>query len=175
MITNRIVDIAITVLSFITLPLQVITTFVLGILVRITFGLLLFPISLIWTVLFLAPLLGLSWTWQRLPFARPLASLLGIPFAVAGETFCCLMPSMGEMESRVQKILLCQTFPYTWQCWQFEVKGLRVDSTDELYGIFRRCSVDIGIRNYLNSLFADATKAESQVVLAMDETTVEKP
>ncbi len=61
MITNKIIDLLITITAFVTVPLQLITTFVLGILVRLTFGLLLFPFSLVWIVLFIGPLLGVSY------------------------------------------------------------------------------------------------------------------
>lgn len=60
MITNKIIHIVNTITAFIVIPVQLITTFVLGILVRLTFGLLLIPFSIIWIVLFLGPLLGLS-------------------------------------------------------------------------------------------------------------------
>lgn len=164
MITNRIIDIVISITSFVTVPVQLITTFVLGILVRLTFGLLLLPISLVWTVLFLGPLLGISYIWERLSFTRLFASLIGVPLAVIGDAYVAMMPSMGEMDSRVTKLLLCQTFPYTWRCWQFEVHELKVDSQDELHGVFQRCSRDVAIRAYLNSRFAQATKRESDGV-----------
>jgi len=38
------------------------------------------------------------------------------------------MPSMGEMESRVQKILMCQTWPFTVQCWAYVAGRTAPDS-----------------------------------------------
>ena len=58
MITNKIIHIIISITGFIVIPVQMITTFVLGLFISIPFVgfLLLLPISLIWVVLFLGPL-----------------------------------------------------------------------------------------------------------------------
>jgi hypothetical protein len=114
---NRIVDASLMILSWVVVPLQVVTTFVLGILVTISFGLLLLPFTLIWVVLFLGPLLALSWLWRKMPLLRIPVRCCGIPFAVVGDTYCCLIPSMGEWESRYTKLALCETFPFTLDCW----------------------------------------------------------
>ena len=63
MITNKIISIIISITALPILPVQIITTFVLGILVTLTFGLLLIPFTIIWVVLFLGPLLGLSYVY----------------------------------------------------------------------------------------------------------------
>jgi hypothetical protein len=118
--------------------------------------------------------MGLSYIWERLSFTRPFASLLGIPLAVIADAYAAMMPSMGEMESRVSKILLCQTFPYTCRCWQFQVHGLKVDSQDELYAVFQRCSQDFLIRDYLNSRFAEDANGESHEVLNVEKATKKK-
>ena len=80
---NRIIGACLTVLGLALLPVQLVTTFVLGILVTITFGLLLVPLSLIWAIL-LGPLLALSWLWSRVPLLRIPLGLCGIPLAVIG-------------------------------------------------------------------------------------------
>lgn len=149
MITNKIIDILLTITAWVVVPLQLITTFVLGILVTLTFGLLLLPFSLLWMVLFLGPLLGLSYIWERILLARPLVSILGIPLAVVADAYVCLLPSMGEMDSRAAKLLLCQTFPYTWRFNQISLRKSNVDSDDELNIILKRISKDIGLRQYL--------------------------
>jgi hypothetical protein len=95
----------------------------------LTFGLLLIPIDLVWTVFFLGPLVGLSWLWGKTPLLRAPVAVLGIPLALLGDTYACLMPSMGEMESRAQKILMCQTWPFTVQCWAF-VAGRTAPSSE---------------------------------------------
>lgn len=121
---NKTINGIITILAWIVLPIQILSTFVLGILVTLTFGLLLLPISLIWTVLFLGPLLGLSWLWSKLPFLRIPIAIIGIPIAVLGDVYTSLMPSMGEIESRVTKLLLCQTWPFSLECSAF-ISGKR--------------------------------------------------
>jgi len=149
MITNRIINLLITITAWIVVPLQIITTFLLGIFVTLTFGILLLPLSLIWITLFFGPLLSLSYIWERAPFARPLISILGIPLAVIANIFVCLIPSMGEIDSRIVKLLYCQTFPYTWRFHQFHNRKLNIDSNDDLGKIFERVSKDIAIRQYL--------------------------
>jgi len=149
MITNKIIDILLTVTAWVVVPIQIITTFILGILVQLTFGLLLIPLSLLWAILFLRPLLFLSYIWERVPFMRPLISILGIPLAVVADAYVCLTPSMGEMDSRIVKLLYCQTFPYTWRFHQFHNRKLKIDPSDNLNEIFSRISKDVAIRQYL--------------------------
>ena len=151
---NKIIDISITILAFVIVPVQLVSTLVLGILVKLTFGLLLIPISFVWVILFLGPLLGLSWLWQNIPLLRIPLGVIGIPIAILGTVFTCLMPSMGEIESRVTKLLLCQTWPFSLDCWGF-VSDKHVDEQEEysdlgtiLYGLGRR---DPAIRQYLNN------------------------
>ena len=50
MAANRMLNIVLTILAWVVLPLQIVTTFVLGVLVSISFGLLLLPIRLVWMV-----------------------------------------------------------------------------------------------------------------------------
>ena len=154
MIANKIIDVILTITAWVVLPIQIVTTFVLGILVKLTFGLLLLPFSLIWMVLFFGPLLGLSYVWEHTPFVRPIISAIGVPLAVVGNIFVCLIPSMGEIESRVSKLLYCQTFPLTWRFHQFQLGKLdkRSDSQLDLEEVFRRVSKDVAIRQYLIAL-----------------------
>jgi len=149
MLTNKIVDLFLTITAWVVVPLQIITTFVLGILVTLTFGLLLLPLSLLWVVLFLGPLLGFSYIWEHVPFVRPFVSILGIPLAIIADTYVCLIPSMGEMDSRIVKLLYCQTFPYTWRFHQFHNHKWNIDLDNDLNRIFQRVSKDIAIRQYL--------------------------
>jgi len=89
-VANRILNVVLTMLAWIVLPLSFVTTFVLGVLVSITFGLLLLPISLVWIILLLGPLLGLSWLCQKVPPFRNLVGVLFLPWAVLADTFVCL-------------------------------------------------------------------------------------
>lgn len=155
MVTNKIIDIIITITAWVVLPVQIVTTFVLGILVNLTFGLLLLPFSLMWMVLFFGPLLGLSYVWERIPFARLFISAVGVPLAVLGDIFVCLIPSMGEIESRVVKLLYCQTFPFTWRFHEFRSGNLNIDSGRwfPLNEVLQRASKDVAIHQYLNTLY----------------------
>ena len=113
MTTNRVLDALLTATSWVVVPLQFVTTFVLGLAVTISFGLLLIPFSLIWTLLFLGPLLALSWTWLRIPLLRIPVAVIGVPWAVLGSVYVALIPSMGDMRGRVQKLLICNSWPFT--------------------------------------------------------------
>ena len=110
MISNKIIGFFISITGFIVIPIQLITTFLLGLLVKLTFGLLLIPFSIIWVVLFLGPLLGLSYVYERIIIIRPFVAIIGIPLAILGDTYVALLPSMGEMDSRYSKMICCQTF-----------------------------------------------------------------
>ena len=127
MIVNKILEIILLILSVVVIPVQIVTTFVLGLLVRLTFGLLLIPISIIWTVLFLGPLVALSYIYEKVYITRIFVAIVGLPIAVIGNIFCCLMPSMGEKNDRVTKMLLSNIFPFTWHCFQYN----RVNTTIE--------------------------------------------
>lgn len=152
MITNKIISIIISITAFIVIPVQIITTFVLGILVSLTFGLLLIPISFIWTVLFLGPLLNLSYIYERMPILRPFISIIGIPLAVFGNAYVALMPSMGEKDSRYAKMIICQTFPYAWRFNQFQNNKLNIGKDDVLTKILQEVSRAEPLNKYLNSL-----------------------
>lgn len=155
MVTNKIVSIFISMTSIVVIPVQIITTFVLGILVSLSFGLLLLPISLIWIVFFYGPLLGLSYLFERIVFIRPIISVLGIPISVLGDTYVALMPSMGEMDSRLAKMVICQTFPYTWRFIQFQNNKLNIGKDDVLTKILREVSTSKPLSKYLDNLRAD--------------------
>jgi len=118
MLAHRILSLSLMAVAWLIIPLQLVTTFVLGTLVSITFGLLLYPISLIWIVIFLGPLLGLSWTWEKVPLLRIPLALIGLPLAFFANIYVCLMPSMGELDSRVSKLLISESWPYSLDCWR---------------------------------------------------------
>lgn len=160
MITNKIIDILLTIMAWVVVPVQLITTFLLGILVKLTFGLLLLPFSLVWMVLFLGPLIGVSYVWERVSFTRLFMSMLGIPLAVIGDIYVSLIPSMGEMDSRIVKMLYCQTFPYTWRFHRFHNRQVNIDSKNELNKIFHRVSKDIAIREYLAALIEEGADSK---------------
>jgi hypothetical protein len=112
MIVNRTAFLLGGLLSWITLPISLITNLGGGCIVSLTFGLILLPLSLIWLV-FWAPLLAISWLWERVPWPLqvPLA-VVGIPLASIAYAYVLMIPEPGEDESHRSKILLCQTFPF---------------------------------------------------------------
>lgn len=130
MVANRILNIILTMLAWIVLPFSLVSTLVLGLLVSITFGLLLLPISLVWFTLFLGPLLGFSWLCKKVAVFRNLVGIIFVPWVVLADTFVCLMPSMGELENRAAKLMLCDTWPFSWEFWQFWSGRLDLTSSE---------------------------------------------
>lgn len=154
MITNKIISILISI-TVIFIPIQGITTFILGLLVSLTCGLLLIPFSIVWVVLFLGPLLGLSYIYERVAILRPFISIIGIPLAVIGDTYVAFLPSMGELDSRYAKMIICQTFPYSWRFFQFQNNKLNIGKNDVLAKILREASEAKPLGKYLDGLRAD--------------------
>ena len=118
MITNRILNVVLTATAIVVLPFQIVSTLVLGLAVTLTCGLLLLPLSIIWALL-LFPMIGLSWMCHKAPALRDIIGIVFVPWAFIAHTFAALMPSMGELESRASKLMLCGSWPFTWEFWQF--------------------------------------------------------
>ena len=152
MITNKIISALVAITGVIVVPIQLITTFILGILVKLTFGLLLIPFSIIWIVLFLGPLLGLSYVYERVFILRPFVAIIGITLAVLGDAYVALLPSMGELDSRYSKMICCQTFPYTYRYFRFSNHKFQLEPNDILYRIFEEVSKAKPLKNYLENL-----------------------
>ncbi len=114
MITNRILEIILGILSIVVIPAQVVTTLMLGILISLTFGLLMFPLNLVWVLCFFYPLIGLSYVYEKAPILRIFVVILGIPVAILGNTFASLVPAMKETDKRLSKLVLTESFPYSW-------------------------------------------------------------
>jgi len=132
----RIINVLVTVLSVVTIPLQLVTTTVGGCLVGCTFGLLLLPISLIWTILFWGPLLATSWLWERAEVLRmsPLVSVaripigvIGVPLAVLADTYVSLMPE-SEPEAKQMKLIICWVWPFSLDYFRFYAMHRPLDS-----------------------------------------------
>lgn len=152
MITNKIISIIISITGIIVIPAQIITTFVLGILVSLTFGLPLILFSAIWIALFYGPLLGLSYMYEQIVIARPFISIVGIPLAIIGNTFVTLIPSMGELESRFIKLIYCQSFPYTWRFHQFYTRKLYITQEDVLNKVLKEISTAVPLGEFIAKL-----------------------
>jgi hypothetical protein len=152
MITNKIISAIVAITSFIVIPIQLITTFILGLLVKLTFGLLLIPFSIIWIVLFLGPLLGLSYVYERVFIMRLFVAIIGIPLAILGDTYVALLPSMGELDSRYSKMIICQTFPYSYSYFQYSNHKLNLEPDDILNKIFNEVSKSKPLGEYLEHI-----------------------
>jgi len=147
---NKIVDSLIGALALVVVPIQVVFTIPLGCLVLITLGLYLLPVDLIWMTLFLGPLIGLSWTWDKVPLLRIPAAILGIPAAVLGDAYTAIMPSIGE-ESRISRTLVCRTWPFSLQFMAF--KSIKTGPTSDLEQVLSRlASTNPEISTYLRNL-----------------------
>lgn len=106
------------------LPLLVLTpvcTFVLAILVSISFGTLLMLFSAIWLP-FLGILLGSSWLWVNIPILRPILLLPGVVIAVVTDAYVCLIPDMGEKYQKLVKLAICDNWPSSYIIWQLSLK-----------------------------------------------------
>jgi|GEM_PF-1080381 len=141
MLANRILNVLLGIAAFVVVPVQIITTLVLGILVTISFGLLLIPISLIWIILAF-PMIGASWLTAKIRWLRNPIGLLGIPWAMVANTFVALMPSMGELESRAAKLMLAESWPYSWECWRFQVGKINLydPGSEDIREVIQRAS-----------------------------------
>jgi hypothetical protein len=129
MITNRILVIILYIVGLPLIPVQIVSTLVLGLAVTLTFDLLLILISFVWMLLYF-PMLALSWVGNRVPMLREVLGVIFIPWVVVAHTFVQLMPSMGEIESRASKLMLCNSWPFTWEFSQFLSSKLDRHSSD---------------------------------------------
>ncbi len=137
-------------MALVVVPIQVVATIPLGCLVLVTLGLYLFPVDVIWMTLFLGPLIGLSWTWDKVPLLRIPAAILGIPASVLGDAYTAIMPSIGE-ESRITRTLVCRTWPFSLQFMAF--KSINTAPTSDLEQVLSRlASANPEIRKYLRNL-----------------------
>ena len=129
MVANRVLFAILMVSAWVVIPLQLLTTLVLGLMVWLTFGLLLLPLSFIFLLMW-GPLVALSWLGARVRYSRELVGLLGLPLAVVAEVYVALMPSMGELENRAAKMLLVRCYPYSWEFLRFETGHLDIESPE---------------------------------------------
>ena len=90
--------------------LQLISTLVLGIVVQITCGLALLPMSIPWIPMMLL-MLGGSRLWMAAPVLRPVLLLPLLLLAHIAEKYVAFLPSMGEWDSRMSKLAICHGCP----------------------------------------------------------------
>ena len=101
------------ILLFPILLIVPIVTLVLGLLVQISFGILLIPLSIIWMAFF-ATLLATSWLWLRAWYLRPFLLVPGVLIAVLADVYVTLVPDMGEKYQKILKMGLCDSWPYSY-------------------------------------------------------------
>lgn len=139
MLACRINNILVTVLSPVTIPVQLVTTFIGGCLVGCTMGLLLFPMDAIWIVL-MGLLVGTSWLWSkasalRLPvfvaLARIPIAVIGIPLAVIAEIYVTLIPHMGNWEGRMTKLTTCWIWPFSLDYLRFSLRSNPIETPED--------------------------------------------
>lgn len=147
MLANKVLHGFLTAFAWLVLPVQAVTTFVLGLLVSVTFGLILLPLSAVWVVM-LAPMLAISWLCSRFRVLRNPLGFLGIPWAVLAHTFACMVPSMGEFESRAAKLMIAESWPYSWEFWQFQSGKIpfALIEGSEVENVFLRIARDDSIK-----------------------------
>lgn len=138
MFANKILNILITITSVILIPIQLVSTFVLGLLVEITFGLPLIIFSLVWVTVFYIPLLCISFAYEQYLLLRPITAAIGVPLAVLAHAYVAMLPSMGETEGRYLKLIYCEVFPYTYRFDLFYRNKLKVNDGDILHRIFNQ-------------------------------------
>jgi len=95
------------------LLVQFVTTIILGLLVEVTFGLLLIPMSILLWWPFLCFLLASSWLWDKVRFIQIILLLPGVLIAETTLAIVALMPSMGEWRSRGHKLAICESWPHS--------------------------------------------------------------
>ena len=146
MLANRILNVFVVITALVVVPLQLVTTLILGLLVSLSFGILLFPISLLW-ILLSFPMIGASWLTAKIKWLRTPIGLVGIPWAIVANTFVALMPSMGELESRAAKLMFTESWPYSWEFWRFQIG--KVDLFDPASASLREVIARISRRDPL--------------------------
>ena len=139
MLACRINNIIVTVLSPVTVPVQLVTTLVGGCLVSLTLGLLLIPITAVWLV-FMALLVATSWLWDKVSVLRlpalvalvriPIA-VVGIPLAVIAEIYVTWMPSMGDLEGRFTKLAICWIWPFSIDYLRFSARSQPFETPED--------------------------------------------
>lgn len=95
------------------IPVQFVTTFVLGLLDVITFGILGILLAAVFWWPFFGFLLGTSLLWGKVGIARPVLLLPGVVVAEVAHAVVALMPAHGEWQARGLKLALCESWPHS--------------------------------------------------------------
>ena len=167
LIVNWLLNLFMLPIGLVVLPIQGISTFVIGILVHLTFGLLIIPINIMWLMLF-GPLLGLSWLWWKTPLLRIFIALIGVPIVLIAHVYTCVMPCMGEMDARYIRILNCEVWPCTIQCFYIACRRpiLNTQERNQFFYILNRTAkfnraLRLLVREYLRRLMIEVPPSPS--------------
>ena len=93
---------------------------------------------------------GLSFVYEKIFLLRPFVAIIGIPFAIFGEAYVALLPSMEELDSRYSKMIICQTFPYSYTYFQYSNHKLILEPSNILNKIFVEVSKSKPLGEYLS-------------------------
>ncbi|MEE9247287.1 MAG: hypothetical protein V3U79_01135 [Dehalococcoidia bacterium] len=115
------VQVMLSVMLFPTIILIPPSTFLLGIGVNISFGLLLLAFSIIWMPM-LGMLMGTSWLWLKVPILRPVLLLPGLAVATLARVYVSLIPDMGEHYQKVLKMGFCDSWPHSLTLYRLSSK-----------------------------------------------------
>jgi len=112
-ITFYLNNIVTAIISILLIPIVPFSTIGIGLIVLLTFSLFLLVISFVWMIFF-ALLISSSWLWIKFWILRPLLFLPGLIITITGMIFCSLMPDMGEKYQKIEKMSLCNSWPYSY-------------------------------------------------------------
>ena len=93
-------------------PIEMVTTAVGGCLIILTFGLLIFVLTVIWWP-FLVLLLGTSWLWLIAWYLRPVLLVPGVLIANLATLYVMLAPD-PEKDSKYAKLSIAGEWPLSW-------------------------------------------------------------
>ena len=102
----------ISVVLMVLVPLEMVTTAIGGCLIALTFGILLFVLSVIWWP-FLILLLGTSWLWLHAWYVRPILLIPGVLIATLAELYVMLAPD-PEKDAKHAKLSITGVWPLSW-------------------------------------------------------------
>ena len=178
MLANRIIWLLTIPLSLILLPVSFVSNLVLELSVKVTFGLLLLPLQVVWMVLIGVPLLGTSLLWEKAPLLRPLLAIVGVPIALIGWALIHLLPSLGVDKSG--ELIRCETWPFSFQFNRLATEPLGFyDPGPELWVVLKRLWRDTPLyRPYLSNYLTETGEKivdNNGVAMAHPETEEGRP
>lgn len=137
MIYYKTLRLLISIVSILTFILTPITTFLLGIFGFIPIVGQVFALiqSIVWSVIFLFPLMGFSWVSKKLKWLAPIISIIAIPLSLLGFIFANLTPSWGDWNGRFNKILIASVFPYNYQVFNLIARQIPPDDYSDSINI----------------------------------------